>query len=239
LSKLIIIIKSIKPLGDIWMTVCFSIKKPGFIITASDVLALNITTKEKYIRKKFCVNVKRNFVILMSGSYGYDSDPRKLFIEQIDKKIDKRDSMLTVSKKISDLINISYSQTPEKIDLQLQTCGYDGNTPHTYVVFPKKSIIEEHSTCVTGAQYVIDYTEINEGKRQMHFLNSLIPKEEIVITNVRRFMSNIIVYENDRAIKNGENPQTGGGINIVIVYPDKLAWVTPRFDSKDDPYKLN
>ena len=224
------------------MTICFSLKKPQFIITACDVLARNQTTKEIYTHKKFCVNVKRNIVILISGSFFHDKktpDPRKVFIEQLDKKINKRDSMLSVSKKILSLLHTTYSSSPERINLQLQICGFDGNTPHTYIVFTQKDRIQEHTANMTGTQRVVDYSKTNEGKRRMHALISLIPHVEIVAENVKRFISHVINYENNAAKENGEEPQTGGGINIVVVYPDVVAWLPPRIDSKDDPYKLN
>lgn len=224
------------------MTICFSLKKTQFITTASDVLARNQTTKEIYTHKKFYINLKRNIVILISGSFFRDEktpEPRKVFIEQLDKKINKRDSMLSVSKKILSLIHTTYSKCPEKINLQLQICGFDGNTPHTYIVFTKKSGIQEYTANMTGTQRVVDYSKTNEGKRRMRALISLIPNVEIVAENVKRFISDVIAYENDKAKENREDPQTGGGVNIVVVFPDRIAWVPPRIDSKDDPYKLS
>ncbi len=220
------------------MTICFSLRKPQFIITASDVLARNQTTKEVKTEKKFCANEKRNIVILISGSFFRDEktpDPRKVFVEQLDKKINKRDSMLSVSKKILDLLHTTYA---EKIDIQLQICGFDGNTPHTYIVFTKNGSIQEKYASVTGTQRVVDYSKTNESKRRMHVLISLIPNLEIVAENVRRFVSNVITYENDRARENGEEPQTGGGVNLVVVFPNEIRWLFPRIDSEDDPYKV-
>jgi hypothetical protein len=224
------------------VTICFSLKKTQFITTASDVLARNQTTKEIYAHKKFFINVKRNIVILISGSFFRDEktpDPRKVFYEQLDEKINKRDSMLSVSKKILSLIHATYSNCPERIDLQLQICGFDGNTPHTYIVFTKNDSIQEHTATVTGTQRVVDYAKMNESKVRMHALISLIPNVEIVAENVRRFISHAIAYENDKAKENGEEPQTGGGINIVVVFPNEIAWLSPKIDSEDDPYKIS
>jgi hypothetical protein len=58
------------------VTVCFSIKKPNFIITASDVLAEDPTTQTLFTNKKFFINSKRNMVMLLSGGWVLDdSDP--------------------------------------------------------------------------------------------------------------------------------------------------------------------
>ena len=142
-------------------------------------------------------------------------------------------------KKILSLVHATYFKCPERIDLQLQICGFDDNTPHTYIVFTKEDSIQEHTANVTGTQRVVDYAKMNEGKRRMHALISLIPNVEIVAENVRRFILHVIAYENEKAKENGEEPQTGGGVNVVVVFPDRVAWLPPRINSKDDPYKLS
>ncbi|MGA3061262.1 MAG: hypothetical protein ABSD92_12965 [Candidatus Bathyarchaeia archaeon] len=223
------------------MTICFSIKKPNFIVTGTDVLAENTITHNSMAYKKFLVSVQRNFVVLISGSFNIDAskpEPRALLINRMDKIVTKNDTMLAVAKKLSQLINGTYSKT-DIVKYHLQICGFDGKTPHIYATsYEVGDSIDDCNFCLSGAPNILDYGKTNEAKSSIAILKQMVPYPDIIQDYVRKFMGRAIEYENKIAKEKGEKPKTGGGINIVTVYPNGLAWVQPRYDSTDDPYKI-
>lgn len=225
------------------MTVCLSLRKPNFIITVSDTLAVNPITGNRTLNKKFFVIMKRNIVILLSGHWRLeesdDPDPRKLLIEDANKLMHKNDTLLDASNKILELIKKTYK--PERdVVLQLQVCGFDDNVPRIYIILTAKDEIHEASAVsLTGTAGIIEFGRTSEAKRKMTLLANLIPEEQILDKKVREFLSQAIHFENNWAKIKGVAPTTGGGVNTVIVYPNRIVWLQPRFESKDDPYKIN
>lgn len=222
------------------MTICFSIRKPAFIVTGTDVLAQNKITHISEVQKKFLVNTKRNVVVLVSGSWLLQKpkpDPRELLINGMNEIISKYDTMINISKKLLELINSSYEKT-DKVELQLQLCGFDGKIPHIFSLSRNFEIIQDYQLYLTGAPAILDYIKTEEGKSQVAVLNQMIPNVQIVQESVRKLLTKAIDYENKKAIANGEKIKTGGGINIVTVFPNRIFWSDPKADSKDDLYQL-
>lgn len=195
------------------------------------------------ITKKFLINTNRNLVVLISGSFLIDKprpEPRELLINGMDETITKKDTMLAVSKKLLQLVSKTYEKT-DKVDLNLQVCGFDGRIPRIYVVSFKIGTtgkIEEVGFCLTGAPAILDYGRTRDGKSRIAILRQMVPNAQIVQENVRKLVANAIDYENKTAIANGEKPRTGGGINIVTVFQEALIWTDPKADSKDDQYQV-
>jgi hypothetical protein len=225
------------------VTICFSFQTPNFIITGTDVLVRNIEGKERF-NKKFIINSKRKFVVLFSGHYVLGSatrpEPRRLLIEKIDVVVSKRDPLVEVARKVMSLVEETYLPTDD-IKIQLHFCGFDGNTPRIYLASTtdKKPLKNLHD-CLTGDDNIIEYRNTVEGQRQICLLKSIVPQEaEILVPKVRQFIENAISYENQKAAKRGTPPTTGGGVNIVTLYPQRVVWSAPRADPQEDPYKIS
>jgi hypothetical protein len=223
------------------MTVCFSFKEPGFIVTGTDVLGWNRVAKCNHTMKKFFANTKRIFVVLMSGSWlleqSSDPDPRVLLVNDLDAIINKRDTMKVVSRKIFDLFKKSYSK-PIILRLSFQVCGFDGKVPRIYSFFSNNYDAPDARYCMTGAPYILEYGKTEEFKNYINVLKRTIPERGIIQEYVRKLVIQAIEYENKKAISNGERPTTGRGINIFSVDPYGFYWPEPRYDSKDDLYQI-
>jgi hypothetical protein len=220
------------------MTICFSIIKKDFIVVASDALTFDAYSNSVLVCKKFIENTERNYVILKSGHFLITEslpDPRKLLSIGIRKEIRKGDSMRRVSEKIQEFCAEAYSSTTE-VELQLQVCGFDGKTPHTFLISTKKhTLIEVAPNCLTGTQAVIDFSRTREGMQQKIALIQTMPIDDVIEKMVRQFVTNAIQYENQIAKNKREQPKTGCGINTLTIYPDRIVWHEPKFYSKDDP----
>lgn len=222
------------------MTVCFSFGEPTFIVTGTDVLAGNRVTHGNIILKKFFINTKRNFVVLLSGGWMIDpsssADPREILLCNLDASIEKKDTILAISKKIFNLLNKSYSDNDD-VYINLQVCGFDGKMPRIYCFSNRSFDIRSARSFLTGAPDVLEFGKTEEFKNHLRRLECTIPHPEIIQDSVRKLMTQAIDYENKKAIARGENPKTGGGVNIVTVTQNEMGWSKPRFDSEDDPVR--
>ena len=76
--------------------------------------------------------------------------------------------------------------------------------------------------------------ETENVRRLWNTLVQTTPNPDIIQERVRKFMDQVVFLENEMAITKGEQPTTGGGINIVTVFPKGIFWSNPKYDSKDD-----
>jgi hypothetical protein len=223
------------------MTICFSFQTPNFIVAGSDCLVGNIKGEQLFL-KKFIISTKRKFVILFSGNFilsDYSKpDPRVLLIEEINNIVGKHDLLFEAAKKVLLYVTNTYSPT-DYVDLQMQFCGFDRDIPRIYLVSTKENLSKNLQSCLTGAQGATEYARTIEGQRQICYLKSVVPPEEgILLRKVREFMDGAVNYENQKSIENNEKPKTGGGINILTLYPESFVWHAPRTDPVGDRYKI-
>ena len=143
-------------------------------------------------------------------------DIRHLLLTGIDSLVNENNRLLDISRKILELEQKTFSGTDD-VFCRLQICGFDNNIPRIYFVEPK--IIRDVQYCLTWAEGITEYGMTVKGKSQINVLNQMIPNEQILEEKVRQFMTEAIAYENNKAKERGEKPKTGGGINIVTVYP--------------------
>lgn len=162
-----------------------------------------------------------------------------MLIKDFQKRIHKNDTVLDASRKILHLINETYEPNRD-IQLQLQLCGFDGNTPQVYLIITKNGLIKPlPNGGLTGTAGIIAFGRTKQAQLNMQRLNNLIAEEDVLAEQVREFISQAISFENNWSKTRGEIPKTGIGVNIVVLYPQKVVWIQPRFNSEDDPYQLH